>query len=314
MPRNTKRDVSGWPWFAQRTIAALACALVFASLAQAAMVLKRGSAQPILGHLVRQDEQSVVIREELPGGQSRETIIPRGDIDELVITVDPQRLSALDPSQPAAYREYAEELAEKRRDPEARDAARRLYVIVAARGDAALQKSAWLGLISLARTPDEERKFRAAAFLRDPQHDAALLTRPAAAHAPAAAVDSPPPGELLAAVRLIRQGRGNEAKALLDLPHVRRAAAQLAEIIDLAELAAAASAGALSDQQLAQLLRAELSLEGAGGPASQPNIQAGWNESIKSGKLAPVPSLDLEHLTEIDSAECVFRDGKWQRP
>ncbi len=311
MPRNTNGVTNGWLWFAQQTTATLACALAFAAPAQGAMVLKRGSTQPILGHVVRQDEQSVVIREELPGGQSRETVIPRGEIEELIVTVDPQRLAALEPSQPAAYREYAEELAEKRRDPEAYGAARRLYAIAAVRGDGALRKSALLGLISLARAPDEERKFRAAAFLHDPQHDAALLTRPAA---PAAAEASPLPSELLAAVRLIRQGRGSEAKALLDLPHIRRAASQLAEIIEPAELIAAATAGALSDQQLAQLLCAELALEGAGRPAAPSNTQVRWSESVKSGNLAAVPPVKLEQLTEFDPAECVFRDGKWQRP
>jgi hypothetical protein len=312
MPRNTNSRRIGWLWLAQRTTTAIACALALAAQCQAAMVLKRGSSQPILGHLVRQDEHSVVIREELAGGQSRETVIPRGEIDELIITVDLQRLAGLDPSQLAAYREYAEELAEKRRDPEARDAARRLSAIAAARGDASLRKSALLGLISLARSPDEERKFRAAAFLHDPQHDAAVLAQPNAPATPA--MIEPPPSELLAAVRLIRQGRGSEAKALLDLPQVRRAATRLAEIIEPAELAAAASVGALSDQQLAQLLRVELELEGTGRPASQPDRQVSWSESIKRGSLAPVPLLELERLTEFDPAECVFRDGKWQRP
>ena len=94
---------------------------------------------------------------------------------ELMITVLPERLAELDPARPQSYLEYAEELAEKRRDPEARDAAMRLFAIAAARGESKVRHSALLGLIELARSPQEERRFRAAAYLHDPAHDLSLL-------------------------------------------------------------------------------------------------------------------------------------------
>src|SRR5206468_9849498 len=93
-----------------------------------------------------------------------------------IITVSPERLAALDPSKPQDYREYAEELAEKQRDPEARDTAIRLYAIAAARGDDNLRHSALLGLIALARNPDEERLFRAAGYRFDSGHELTILT------------------------------------------------------------------------------------------------------------------------------------------
>jgi len=157
-------------------LAALLAVLIAAAPVRAIVVLKKGVEQPLLGYLVRQDERTVVIREELPGGGQRETHIPRADIEELIVTVDPERLTTLDPAQPKGYREYAEELAEKRRDPEARDAARRLYAIAAARGEGVLRKGALLGLLSLASSPAEERRLRAAAFLYDDQHDPTLLS------------------------------------------------------------------------------------------------------------------------------------------
>jgi hypothetical protein len=157
-------------------VAALLIAALWARPAQAVVVLPKGAKQPIMGYLVRQDDRNVVVREELPGGKSRENSFAKKDLDELIITVSPQRLTLLDPSKPQDYREYAEELAEKQRDPEARDTAIRLYAIAAARGDDKLRHSALLGLIALARNPDEERFFRAAAYWFDADHDAAVLT------------------------------------------------------------------------------------------------------------------------------------------
>jgi len=318
MHRNCKpeRQWSGWLWSAQRTTAALVVVFLAAAPVHAIVVLKKGVEQPLLGHLVRQDERTVVIREELPAGGQRETHISRAEIEELIVTVDPDRLAALDPAQPRAYCEYAEELAEKRRDPEARDAARRLYAISAARGDGPLRKGSLLGLVALARSPADERRLRAAVFLYDEQHDPNVLAT--GAPSPLAPVPTsaaaPPPSELLSAVRMIRQGRGAEAKLLLELPNVRRRASLLAPIITLDELLAAAASRALTDEQLVRLLQAELSLSGDATGAAKAGEPPLWSQTIKSGQLAPLPSLALESLTEFDTGECVFRGGKWTRP
>src|SRR5437762_6676390 len=127
-------------------IAAWLAAALLIRPAQAVVVLPKGAKQPIMGYLVRQDERTIVIRQELSDGKSRESSFAKKDLDELIITVSPERLTGLDPNKPQTYREYAEELAEKQRDPEARDAAMRLYAIVAARGDDHLRYSALLGL------------------------------------------------------------------------------------------------------------------------------------------------------------------------
>ena len=156
-------------------IAASIAAALFGRPVHAVVVLPKGAKQPIMGYLVRQDERTIVIRHDLPDGKSRESSFAKKDLDELIITVSPERLTALDPKNLNDYREYAEELAEKQRDPEARDTAIRLYAIVAARGDGKLRHSALLGLVSLARNADEERLFRAAAYMFDPDHDPSVL-------------------------------------------------------------------------------------------------------------------------------------------
>jgi hypothetical protein len=141
----------------------------------AVVVLPKGATKPVMGYLVRQDDRTVVVREELPGGKSRETRFQKKDIEELIITVDHERLAALTPDKPELYREYAEELSEKQRDPEARDAAIRLYAIAAARGEGDVRRGALLGLVVLARNAEEERLFRSAAYLFDARHDPAVL-------------------------------------------------------------------------------------------------------------------------------------------
>jgi|SRR5262245_45848256 len=157
-------------------IAASIAAALFSPPVHAVVVLSKGAKQPIMGYLVRQDERTIVIRQDLPDGKSRESSFATKDLDELIITVSPERLTALDPNKLQVFREYAEELAEKQRDPEARDTAIRLYAIVAARGDGNLRHSALLGLIALARNTGEERLFRAAAYLFDSDHDPSVLT------------------------------------------------------------------------------------------------------------------------------------------
>ena len=283
--------------------------------AAAVVVLPKGADKPVMGYLVRQDERSIVIRQVQPGGKSRELSFSKAEIDELIITVSPERLAALNPAYLELYWEYAEELAEKQRDPEARDHAIRLYAIAAARGDGALRNSALLGLVALARSPEEERLFRAAAYLNDPDHEAAILTAPVTT----ARTSAPPPSnDLLSAVKLARQGKAAAAKALLAKPAVQADSSKIATIIAPDELAEACAGRPLTDAQLRKLLEAELALENATNPRSAaesaPASSQSWSQSKKSGQLTPVPVISLDRLTEFDPAECLFRNGKWARP
>jgi hypothetical protein len=285
------------------------------AVACAVVVLPKGTDKPIMGYLVRQDDRTVVVRQEQQGGKGRELSFNKAEIEELIITVSPERLAALDPAHPELYWEYAEELAEKQRDPEARDAAIRLFAITAARGDGRLRNSALLGLVSLARSPEEERLFRAAAYLNDPDHDAAILAAPVTT---ARTQTAPPSSELLSVLRLARQGKVAAAKALLAKPAVQADAAKIATIIAPDELAEACAGRPLTDAQLRKLLEAELALDDAANsrPAAEskaPSSQS-WSQSAKTGQLNPVPAVSLDRLTEFNPAECVFRGGKWVRP
>jgi hypothetical protein len=298
---------------------ALVLQFLLPAAASAVVVLPKGSSKPVMGYLVRQDEKSVVVREVLPDGKSREQRFQRDQIDELLITVSPERLAALEASRPHLYREYAEELAEKQRDPEARDAARRLYHIAAVLGEGSLRRGSLLGLAALARSPAEERKFRAAAFLYDAEHDPALIAGRDEAQRARTPAGVEPPVELLSAIRLCRQGKGPQARLIIEKPGVREGLAALARIVTAEELLAACSAKELSDEQLHKLLKAEIALQGSGDVLRAIDehsafLQSSWAASVKSSGLSPVPALTLETLTEFDPRACVYRDGKWNTP
>lgn len=268
-----------------------------------------------MGYLVRQDDHAVTLREVLPGGKSKETTFTRNQIDELIVTVSPERLTALNPAQPSVYLEYAEELAEKQRDPEARETALRLYAIAASRGDDVIRHSALLGLVALARSPSEERQLRAAAYLFDPAHDEALL-KPAEATAARPALGSL--ADLLTTLKLIRQGKVTQARSMLERPALRNEATKFLSIITLDELAELSAVTQLSNPQLLRVLRAETALEewklGRSAATTAASDPAQWSAILRPGGMSPLPALSLTTLTEFDPTDCVFRQGKWTKP
>ena len=278
----------------------------------AIVVLEKGSTQAVMGFLVRETDESVILRQELTDGKTRELTIPKSRIDELLVTVAPERLAALDPAKPALYREYAEELVEKRRDPEARDAARRLFAIAAHRGDANLRHGALLGLISLARTDEEERRLRALAYMRSPSRDEAILS--SSGGRPHDSSQDGTTGQLRSALKLIRQGKASAAKTIVEQPLVKQLLSSDSAPISAIDIAGLLASPSLGNQQLAQVLRAELALEALDTRAGEAVSAASqWSLGDPRG-LAPLPSLKLDGLSEFDPAECVFRDGRWVRP
>ncbi len=294
--------------------------LAIAAPAHAIVILKKGAKEPLFGHLVRQTDAAVVIRETTDTGGVRETTIPRSEIDELLVTVSPERLTALDPAQPQLYREYAEELAEKARDPEARETAIRLFHISAYRGDGKLRKSALLGLTGLASSPAQARQWRAAAYLLDPAHDRATLEQSSAPVFASSPASRAAVAELLRAVRAVRQAKPSETRRILDGETVTPAFILIAKTITREELLALATTKPLADATLRQLLAAEVKLEQAlvsqapTPPPTAETITTSWRTALRPGGLAPLPSLDLLHLTPYDPRASVFRGGKWVVP
>ncbi|HUE69638.1 MAG TPA: hypothetical protein VMP01_02020 [Pirellulaceae bacterium] len=302
---------------------AAALLLLFASSAHAVVVYKKGTTQPIAGYLVREDDREVVLRQSRADGRSEDVAIAKEEIEELLHTVDPERLAALDPARPQDYREYADELAEKKLDPEARDAALRLYVIAAYVGQASRLPGAdpahapLLGLIALARSPEEEARFRAAAYLSDPRHDSALLKVPSAIASSAAPSNPAAQRKLLDAVQQIRRGKGDVAARLIVQPDIAAELAAARAIVTKEEFLRLCRTRELDDGELKTLLTLELALETALFPpptaASAKDAARSWSQLLAQPQPSVRP-LSLAHLTEFNPRQCVYREGKWVEP
>jgi hypothetical protein len=231
-----------------RGVAAACAALAFVALATAlwaraagaVVVFPKGSDRPIKGYLVRVGPEVITVGEPQSDGRIVHRDLRRDQIDDIIYTVSRERLEVLDPDSPRAYRDYAEELAIKRDDPEARDAALRLYLIAAWLDPGNLGRSSLLGITQLARDAHEERKFRAMAYLIDPGHDRGVLREPEPVRPTFAGTPDDGGDALLKAVQSLRQGRFPQALALLRRPNVREALGRLATGLDFDELAAAA--------------------------------------------------------------------------
>ena len=112
----------------------------------------------------------------LPDGKEKIKDYELSKID-IIYQIDVERLKKLDKNDPKAYYDYAEELADKKwkDDPEARDMARRLFLIAAYLDPRQFGRSALLSMIPLAGTEAEARRCRAMAFLLDPKGDDKVL-------------------------------------------------------------------------------------------------------------------------------------------
>ena len=209
--------------------------------AWAVIVFLKGQDEPIRGYFVRENEHVIVIDELMPDNSVQERTISRSDIDDLIRTVSDERLASLSPDDPNKYREYAEELAEKSKDPDARVAAIRLFLIAAHLAPDRLGRSCLLGMVPLARTELEQRRFRAMAYLLDPTHDPSVLTMNLQAGAPKSDIDPRQAKFMLKAFRLLRQRKRREALSQAGYVKMKDRLPQLTDTITYSEFEQACS-------------------------------------------------------------------------
>jgi len=279
----------------------------------AVIIFEKGKDEPTVGYLDRQDENLIVIREQLPSGRTQIREILRSEIDDILITVSNERLESLSPDKPATYRDYAEELAEKRKDPDARATGLRLYLIAAYLDSEKLGRSSLLGMAGLARTPSETRRFRAMAYLLDPNHDRSLLQGSANAAGPSAIVDDEGREVLLKAIQAFRRGE-SRWRTLAEREIVKKALARFSDVLSHEELTG------VGKETPPDILRKVLALEllltarDETKPRKPTEEVVPWSRIVDREGTGPVPWLSLETITEFDPRECVFRDGNWGRP
>lgn len=305
-PRSSKQPIR------LAVLAFICLLLVPTATAWGVVVFPKGDAEPIFGILISEGKDQVVVRELLPGNKHRDRTFLRSEIEDLLHSVSTERLESLSSDNPTQYRDYAEELAEKRRDPEARQAAIRLYLIAAHLDPENLGRGSLLGTIGLARTPVEERKFRAMAFLLDPDHNRNVLRRPAAVKVEkSASLD-----ELLRALQLLRQGNRIVARTAFVHPKIQKQLEPFQTIVTAKALQQACGDEVLAPTMLQKILLIELAITSRdtnAGSAVKKDATLLWHPPA-TGRLAPLPVLSLETLTEFDPRKSHYQDGKWVDP
>ncbi len=175
--------------------------------AMGVIIFLKGQEDPIRGYAVRENEHVVVLAQLMSDGTTQERTVSRSEIEDLIKTVSAERLEALQPENADRYREYAEELAEKSKDPDAQLAAIRLFLIAAHLEPQRLGRSCLLALVPLARGAAEQRRFRAMAYLLDSTHDPSVLTMSLETTTRPRGPEPPQAEFLLRALRLLRQGK-----------------------------------------------------------------------------------------------------------
>ncbi|MEO8496706.1 MAG: hypothetical protein ABI614_16680 [Planctomycetota bacterium] len=281
------------------------------------IVFKKGQDEPIRGFLINENAVSIEVHEPLPSGKVREHILPRVAIDDIIRAIEPERLAALNPEAPDGYRSYAEDLAVKTEDPEARAMAIRLYLIAAYLKPDELGRSCLLGMAGLARSPEEERAFRAMSFSLDPDHDPSLLKTPKLPTADFAGIKETDRQALRIALQALRTGKLIEARRHFSHAPVKAAAAYYSHIISESEYDEAGRAvGRLTPRLLRKFLTLEIMLSTtvpteAGD--SRPEF-APWSQIIARDDTKPVSPQSLTALTEFDPRQSIYRAGKWQAP
>ena len=281
------------------------------------IVFTKNRDEPIRGFLIGENAISIEVHEPLPSGDVRKHILPRVSIDDIIRAVDPERLAALKPEAPEDYRSYAEDLAVKTEDPEARAMAIRLYLIAAYLKTDELGRSCLLGMAGLARTPEEERAFRAMSFSLDPDHDASLLKAPKLTASGFTGIKDGDRQALRTALQLLRSGKLNEAGRHFSLPPVQAAATYYSHIISESEYQdAIRAAGRLTPRLLRKFLTLEITLTATvpTEASDEPSAFAPWSQLIARDDTKPVIPQTLTSLTEFDPRQSVYRAGEWQAP
>jgi len=344
--------------------AALICAtaVVFILTVQpawAVIVFLKGQDEPLRGYLLSSDDHKVVINELLPDNAVKKRTILRAEIDDVLQTVSFERLESLKPAEPDRYREYAEELAEKSKDPDARVTAIRLFLIAAHLAPERLGRSCLLGMVPLAENDAQQRQFRAMAYLLDATHDPKLLTMPVLSNSPHSDMEPRYGKQLLRVLRKLRQGNRREAASLARRIRLKDRLRELTDTITYEEFDEACSTvcphcvqgyqkcpacggrkfvagescptcsargtiacphcgtdyrhNPLPPSLLKRIVQLELNWLPSTTPlpnATSPPHRS-WAQSVQQGRVAPLPPLSLETITEFDPRENVFRDGQW---
>ena len=290
-----------------------------ACLAQGDMlILRDGDSTNRLYGLVEREDTEVVHFRLHPDMGGELKVIPRAEIITLVFNIDVSRLMELDPGDLAAYRDYGEELANQAEDPQARDLAIRLFLIVAyganekpfKPGALPLRSSAIRNLKVLARDDAERRAFdQLASLYQVADHD----TVDVAAAGPLSITDRMR-AELLNLLLALRTGNREEALRLTRQADVEQAWKSRSPTCRWDELSRIIDRGEPLPFQLERLLAMEVELR-HGRQAGSAAITRADSWAVQAREHDPHAAWLPQFLdvTEYDPRQNVWCNGQWIR-
>ena len=297
-----------------RCLSFLLCLFFCAAPADGDVVWIRGASDPVSGQIVSQSKDQVRIKVFADGKFGEVKTYPAAQVETTVVNIDPQRLADLNPDNPVAYRNYAEELSAQRSDPAAISLARRLYLLAATNSaKSELRSGSILGLISLATNESQRRKLELYRQLNDPDSRGPKLDSPPAKSNPPTASQRE---LMLKVIVAIRREDTETAAGLLSSRENRKSLKGLAQFCSLEELDQIAAAKQPSKLQLGELLSAELAIrqpEPTTNSRPQSNKTA-WDDLA----MEPVSEFSVlpndTNVTQFDPGKSVYRSGVWVRP
>jgi hypothetical protein len=152
---------------AARFVLVVAVGLFCATPRAPAVVIKLDTNERVKGFLKEDDGKRLTIA-DTPDPHDVGKVKLRNHLTVLH-ELDMNVLGALSRDNPKGYYDYAKELASHKEDPEAVCVARRLYLSAAYLDRERYGRLSLLGMIELADTPAERRKYHAMTFLLDPK-------------------------------------------------------------------------------------------------------------------------------------------------
>lgn len=285
----------------------------------AAVVYLKGVEEPITGYLESSDNQTIRLRIPVSAGEDIHQTIDRSEIELLLQPVTASRLEQLSPDNPKAYREYAEELVEKKSDPDARETAMRLFLIAAYLDPQKEGRSALLGMTPLMKDAQGVRQLRAMAYLLGPEHDVSLLEGASQEDiAVGVPLSEEQRSEVIEVLHMLRQSKRVDARQRLQREELRTAMRQGTNKITPEECLALANGtcpgctpGEIPNYMLQKLVAAEYELSSSGASEA---MQTEWGYYLDDNFLQALPVLSLQNGTRFDPKQCVYRNGQWVEP
>ncbi len=283
----------------------------------AADVVYLRDGQILYGRLETRQPEHVLFQQRLQSaGRFQQRTIRNDEIRMLVVTIHPQRLESLEPGDWPAWRDLAEELAAQRADPEARDLAMRLNLVLAKHATGDLRVAGFRGAIEVADRRQLPR-LQALALQNLAAADTRWLTGPGTAE-PALPGDNQIRERLQtqgvsAALQKCRAGNPSELATLLaEGPLQRQDLRPFASICTWDQLQHLAATGELDYGQRARLLRLELAIDEflEGTPPPPVTFDSSWSVLVRQTR-DPVAPVSFENVSEFDLKCTRYRDGQW---